>query len=324
MRKLIHYSPSLHGSNEYCSRMGEIISRFADVKNIETRKELALSLCRDGFFKKDTVVINWLENALISRNGRVTIRSLLRTLVIFGLVRLNFRQMIFVRHNYAPHACAPESKWLAEGLVNFLEGLCDKSIVHAPGTRGRSRTYVPHPLYKMENKSVLKSGNHYVIFGRLLRYKRIELLIEKISPEVEVHIIGDAPDKGYLHELQVLVSDRKNLHLKPGLMSGAEAELCIKQSRGVIINHVDENFIVSGSVIYSLSAHRKVFVIDTHVTRWLAEIAPSLIELAPNIDKLCESLLKSLKTIDSESDIRRIEVEFSDEVISSILQALIG
>lgn len=321
MRKLISFYPSLEGPNDYCARMGEIISQFADVKSIETRKELALEILHNGFFKKEIVIVSWLENALITQSGSITPYSLLRTLVIFGLVRLNFKQVIFVRHNYAPHACASAYKWLAEGFVNFIEGMCDRSIVHAPYSRGLPRTYVPHPIYKMTRKENESPGNHYVIFGRIMRYKRLEALLEKIPPGVEVHVVGDAPDKEYLRELELVVGDNKNIKLKPGYISGAEAESCIKGSRGVIVNHVDENFIVSGSAIYALSAHCMVYTLDTSVTRWLKELAPSLVILSRDIDGLCEALRRSEPT-------RRVnelgfEQALSDEEIGKKLQRVL-
>ena len=321
MRKIICFYPSLEGPNDYCARMGEIISQFADVKSIETRKELALEILQSGFFKKEIVIVSWLENALITQSGSITPYSLLRTLVIFGLVRLNFKQVIFVRHNYAPHACASNYKWLAEGFVNFIEGMCDRSIVHAPSSRGLQRTYVPHPLYKMESKVSESPGTHYVVFGRIMRYKRLETLLEKIPAGVEVHVVGDAPDKEYLRELELIVGDRKNIKLKPGYISGAEAESCIKGSRGVIVNHVDENFIVSGSAIYALSAHSMVYTLDTSVTRWLKELAPSLVILSRDIDGLCAALLRPMPShpkIDFD-----FEQALSDVAISKNLQRVL-
>lgn len=222
--------------------------------------------------KNDYIFFNWLEN-LIIRNGRFNVIGFSKAFLILTIFRLSLGRVVFVKHNNYPHDCCKDDIEKAKKAIRFFEKLANIVIVHSlPDTYGNN-VYVPHPLYKNISNSTLinKNNDTYVIFGRILPYKKIENVIEIFPVNKKLIIAGSCTDKEYLQKLKSISYLKENIEIIPKFLEENEIKSLVEESAGILITHNDDDMIVSGSFFYAMTLKSRVYALETPFFKWVEE-----------------------------------------------------
>lgn len=315
--KKIFYFPFSNDSNLYCERMQSILSRFGRISEIKKNKLILDAL---KFKRNDVLFLNWFENQIINKKGFVSYVNVVKILFYFILLRLIFRNFIFVRHNHYPHNCVRKDASKAIKIINFLEKIPHNVIVHSPTElKSENRYYIAHPLYSnsVERNHINYKSNSFVIFGRICRYKKIENVLRLFPDKMSLIIMGKSDDDEYLQELKEIIAGRNNIKIISEFVSDEKAKEIISNSQGLLITHNDDDMIVSGSFFYAMTIGSKVYCLSTPFFEWVKlEMGEQYIESYLDLEEMILSLeYKACKKETSKLSKKNPEELFGDEVI---------
>lgn len=327
MKYKITYFPINSGANSYPARMQNILSSIAEINKLDLKK-LAMEILKFNLSKNDMIILNWVESDLIGKNGFFSIKGVFKVLLKFIIFKIKFEQVVFVRHNIYPHKTNKTIGSKAEWVVDVLERLCTSVIVHSPVHVKNGNIYIPHPLYEYplcNNNSNSIDNNLFIIFGRIVEYKKYEQVIEFFPEEQKLLIAGDCEDSNYLKKIQDLVSNNDNITVSPFFLSDEQAKELISSTAGMIISHADDDMIVSGSFFYGLTLGIKMFAVATPFLTWVEGIlGEEVIQTFPDVKTLCEYIAtKPLRKKISAEKISEINDLFSDEKIRETFYSIL-
>ncbi|UUS57565.1 hypothetical protein MST16_16405 [Acinetobacter sp. YH16040_T] len=287
----IYYTPYSNGINSYTNRMVEILSRQGNVVRLN-RKNLFRKFLTLNY--NDVIVVNWLENNIVSRGGKISYWGFISTLFMFLFFRLFFKKFIFVKHNHYPHNCNENDIDLAIRMVCFLEKISTISVVHSMVEETENRQYIPHPLYFGGEINTVKNNNEtnaYIIFGSISRYKKIENILCKLPENINLIVAGKCVDLEYLKELKDLSFGRNNIEFITDYIADEDAIKLIKKCNGMIICHNDKDMIVSGSFFYAISVGSKVYCLENSFFKWASlNLGNEYIEIFENTDSMLQKI----------------------------------
>lgn len=315
----IYYWPFDNESNSYCERMKKLLSNFGSISKLNKKKLILNTI----FFKRqEFLVLNWFENDIVDNLGNLSVKGILKVFIYFIFFRAIFRNFIFVRHNHYPHNCLKENSFKAKRIIDFLERIPHKVIIHSPVEIEKlngNRIYVPHPLY--EEKKITSSVNIgkkiFVIFGRIVEYKKIDKVIQSFPDNLKLIIVGKCEDENYLAKLRKMIRNN-NIEIIDKFVSDKEAEDIIVNSQGLLITHNDDDMIVSGSFFYALTVGSKVYCLSTPFFEWVEkELGSEFVEVYNSLDLMNYALVKE----DDKKRVMKKDVNslFGDQVIINIL-----
>lgn len=268
----IAYHPFDVAENAYVSVMKSILSNIGHVTRPKTASKILLNLLTLSIVRSDVLILNWTENSLINKSGKVKISRILSLYAKTIIYRLAYKKILYVRHNNYPHNTNNRYITTAKSLISIYEKLFDSVVVHSGHLADNTHYYVPHPLYPTQSGKMhledVKNG--YLIFGRILRYKKILEFIDCLPSDTPLTVAGPAPDPEYL-SLLMKASIGKSITFIPKYISSTEAEILTKQSNGIVISNDEPDMIVSGSFFYSLSMNTPVYTIETQFIKWLKD-----------------------------------------------------
>lgn len=316
----IGYIPFENNENAYTARTVEILSRLGKVTKVPTLRELLRNPSSSKPGSYDFIIANWIENCIINQKGGLSAIGILKLILNITLMKALSRKTIFVRHNNYPHSSSTTTGPRAARIIDIVETFFDHVITHSGHNETSKRKYIPHPLYRHPDcikKTQNQPGNYFLIFGRILPYKKIETLIEAIPPNIKIVIAGSAPDKNYVEKLRSLATT-KEIQIIPEFISDEKAALLSRGSRGIVITHNDNDMIVSGTFFYSLSIGTPLYTISTPFTEWAYSTlkVPGL-HVSKDIPSLCTALALSAKPFQYLDATEQSEIEqlFGDIVI---------
>jgi glycosyltransferase involved in cell wall biosynthesis len=327
--RTIAFLPDYAIANAYALRMQEILSSFGRVEKLRT-KSRALGLLRGRLQRVDLVVVNWEENALVSRKTRgVSAAGAVRLLLKLVALKLFARRTMFVRHNHYPHMTRPKSSSIVRWLVDRYESLFDYVFVHSGaeleqpnGTR--KRHYLPHPLYRtvadtaQPAKPFALPERYFVTFGRIVPYKNTGNLMTAFPPSENLVVCGEVGNAEYAAALGEI--KRPNIFYRPGYVSEETAQSLVAGAQAVVLAHQSESTIVSGTFFYALSMQRHVFAVRTPFLDWIApRLGPDILTLADDVEHLCKLVETSKCGPWSEESRRIVQRELGDEAVRSAL-----
>ncbi|HCN3270896.1 TPA: hypothetical protein LZD73_006215, partial [Klebsiella michiganensis] len=202
-------------------------------------------------------------------------------------------------------------------------------VVHSPVYAKEGYEYIPHPLYRyplvIDNKKIDNCDNNkFIIFGRILEYKKFEVIIESFPTEQQLLIVGHCEDYDYLNKIKALILEKKNITILPSYLDDTTAKELIRSTGGLIISHADDDMIVSGSFFYGLTIGIKMFAVSTPFLKWAeAQFGADIIETFPDVESLCKRINKRpIREHISNGTISDINNFFSDETIASSFSRL--
>jgi len=184
---------------------------------------------------------------------------------------------------------------IATIITDIGEKLCHTKIAHSGHLTSKGYAYIPHPLYnlKLDTQYKPKFNNYYIMFGRIEHYKKIETIIKNWNLEETLLIAGSIGDESYLNELTSMAQG-KNIKFDARFIPDNEAANLVKDSKGVILAHADEDMIVSGSFFFAITLGVPVFAIENPFFNWLKqELKFKELYLSPTPEIIVASLTKS-------------------------------
>jgi glycosyltransferase involved in cell wall biosynthesis len=325
----IAYIPADNFTNTYTIRMRELLSAFGHLETFYFKARL-LRFLKGDFRRIDIAFVNWLENELIDINtGRVSWRGTIKLLIKTLLLKLAARQIVFVRHNLYPHAASNESARAARWIVDRYESLFDLVFIHSGADitaveNNRHRYYLPHPLYSLaidvarQVRPLNSPERYFLVFGRIVPYKRIESLIEHFPADQTLMVYGAVEDAGYAAKLAHI--HRPNVIFSPGYIPEDVAQTLVAGAQAVVISHAESNAMVSGTFFYALSLQCRVFAVRTPFLQWVSTRLPAdALVLGEDIPHLCRLISEGQDTRMSATTRYLIETEFGDAAVQSAL-----
>lgn len=294
MRK-IYYYPFHSDENQYCERMKCFFSKYGSVVALNKK-----NIFKNFFIRRtnDYVVVNWIENSIVEK-GNFSYFGFLKVLFLFIYLRIMFKGFIYVKHNNYPHACKSEEVAKTKLFLGLLEKIPKKTIIHSP-RQLKKEYYVPHPLYEdiSSDEKLNIENKRYVIFGRIVPYKKIEEVI-KIFPNCkELIIAGNCKDKEYLNQLQQLADGKGNVKILAKFWSDEEAKNLIRNSEAMLITHNDNDMIVSGSFFYGLTAQSRILSLKTPFLEWaVEELGSEHLKIFDSSNDMMQEILNEKETI---------------------------
>lgn len=219
------------------------------------------------------------------------------------------------------------AKRLILAFMNLVELLSNRVFVHSEAHVAPSRSYLPHPLYSFNSQENEKTESipfthYFVIFGRLKAYKGLDEFFKKLPKNINVVIVGSGDFDIQFHIVNE--SEKSNIHWIRNYVPDVELARILKKSLGTLIVSSSQTMILSGSVIFSLSAHTRIIALQSNTNLWLAEIfGTNVIRNYLSIEEMCEDLHKySLYTF-SEIEVKKIRDHFSeDKILKSFLRVM--
>ena len=318
----IGYTPFESSENAYTARTVEILSRLGTVTKAPTLRSFLRSPLSYRPNSYEFIIANWIENSIVNHKGRLSIVGVLKFVLNVLLFNVLSRKTIFVRHNNYPHQTSPAASAYAARIIDWAEMFFDYVVTHSGHNATPKRKYIPHPLYKHSHSAEFAQNqqeDYFLIFGRILPYKKIETLVEVIPENVRLVIAGSAPDKSYIEYLRGLAV-AKEIQLIAEFVSDERAAQLCKSSRGIVITHNDNDMIVSGTFFYALSLGIPLYTIATPFTEWACKTLeiPGL-HVAKDIQSLCDAMTLSTGPAKqlAASEQSKVEQLFGDEVIET-------
>ena len=328
----IGYLPYVEASVEkaYAVRMRELLSTFGSVVPYDGSARALFGAAFARTRRLACLVVNWTDNDLLDRTSReVALRKVVKLFARTIAMRLVARRLVFVRHNNHPHATAAGREADAERWVGRYERLFDAVVTHSGDERQRPRRYCPHPLYRrvasLPERTALDPlpAHYYVVFGRIVRYKRLEALIDAFPAGATLLVAGAIGDRAYADELAT--RERPNVLFRPGLLSEADAQAIVARSAALVISHADADVIVSASFFFAMTMRVPVIAVATPFLRWIApRVGPGLLRVEPDVEALCRSIgVEPVAPRDDEAA-RIVEREFGDAVVIEALRGALA
>ncbi|HBT4817021.1 TPA: hypothetical protein MB325_001027 [Klebsiella quasipneumoniae subsp. quasipneumoniae] len=306
--------------------MKEVLSRLGDVEKFSYRQVLT-----SPFKKKDLCVINWIDNQFLNEKGRVSIVGTLKVYLKIALLKIHCKKIAYVRHNVYPHSTHKDSIFTLTQMTNRLSRFFDITFVHSPKFLQSVEKYIPHPLYQYpltvdEHSTVQRDDDLYIIFGRIVRYKKIDEVIKLFPKNKRLLIAGFCEDKEYRDELTRLISGNSNVQLISKFLTDDEARKLVRSANAMIISHADDDMIVSGSFFYALSQRISIICVETPFMHWAEETLSNKVVLTcPSISKMCNVLSQNHSAyIYNDITISKINDLFSDDRIEYELTKLLS
>lgn len=313
----IAYFPFENESNRYTDNFKKILSRFGDIAEAPPLKRIFGTLTRPRF---DILILNWSDNNFVNpATGRVSVFGVIKEFVRIGIYNLISRKTIFVRHNIYPHNASEQSRDMVSRIIARYEKCFDLCWVHSGHLEEENRYYVPHPLYEIEEAGTTSveefalPERYFVVFGRLMEYKNIHRLLEILPSDMHLVVCGSCKDDAYKAKLQSLAGS--NVTLMAQFISDELARDLITASSGMVICHADDDMIVSGSIIYSISLGVPVFAIETPFIRWFHDTVNSNMVIAAGDFHDLVTYMREHQFSISESDVNISQSHFSDQSV---------
>lgn len=261
MKKILIF-PSKTKNNEYLNRMSEIFSKAG--------YEI-ISISVSGIMKsvgggEKYAYLNWVEN-------QTRQRGFLGLILIVGLISwlkiLRYR-IVWVQHNKRSHDVNSKYARALNDFAIYVIKICSDYVVcHGKKySRLGEVSYLPHPTYKksISNKESVEEIKNlptpfYLVFGRMLPYKKIEEFLLNCLP-CNLVIAGSFDDEYLAFIKNIVTQSKAKVEIIDRFVSDKELEELVENSESVLITNDGESSIVSGVVYHILSIGGSVFTVS--------------------------------------------------------------
>jgi glycosyltransferase involved in cell wall biosynthesis len=260
-----------------------------------------------------TCVANFIDLQLISSDGKMHLSGLISYLKNVLKLRLISKKLVYVRHDIYPHWSRGKSQALAKAVIDLSEVMAfHRVLVHSKHYQGRSRKYVPFPIYEFEEPLPETSPSDALIYlGGFGSYKCLDSLIEAWDRPSRLILAGECQDESYLGTLKALAQG-KNVEFVNHRLSDDEAMRLVRSCTAMIVPHALPSYIVSSTLYFGLSCGVPVICIQSsHSRELVSQGFPGII----NIESLAELAhldLEAIKAID------RNEIEAATKALCNL------
>ena len=228
----------------------EYVVKFVNIRKLKFRNQKNL----------DTIILNWYENLIIKKKGgAISFFRLVVAILFFIKIKLLYKNIYYIKHNYYPHNLSKFDTYISRLIIKTFVFFSDKKITLSPHLQ-KNYFYLPHPLYKINDASYKSTGNYFVCFGLISKYKNIDKIIKNWNGDFKLVILGKCNNRNYFNYIFKL-SVGKNIEFINTFKNDLFCQNLILNSKGVI-NCNDNSNIVSGTFFYSILLGIPVFSLN--------------------------------------------------------------
>lgn len=286
--KNILFIPKSVTENEYLNNMADVFRSLGyEVSYFSFRNFIK------GAFRNNFIFVNWLENQ--TRNSGVLGLVLISGFIILSKIFLY--KLVYVRHNKISHNVVSGFDVRLNKIAIFLLGKVSKVVIcHGMQyAKDNGLSYVPHPCYfeheclpVMYNEAALESikipsdiSQRMLIFGRIQRYKLIDLLLCDIDAKQKVVIAGVCDPEYKLELMQIINNRGLDVVFFDQFVKDDALNYLITASMCVVISTSGSSCIMSGAIIHALNLGAKVVVTDERFINELPlDVRPSIVHMS--------------------------------------------
>lgn len=217
----------------------------------------SLKVLFESLWNRYPVILNWIEDKPYGSklNGLSRFITFLKCALLIFASAIFFSKKISIKHNFKPHN--------SKGKAVYFS--CLRSLMRKIGYRFVSlENYegggLLHPLYLddelMNDHSISRNNGplSFLFFGAVKRYKGLELILNSWPIDKHLKVLGKCDDQRYKSELRQIISDRGlNVTWFDEFLPIEELNDELGSANFVIMNHLDNSMISSGSFYHAIS-----------------------------------------------------------------------
>lgn len=240
---------------------------------IKTWREVFFKLKYPSLWKKDILILNFLENMPLYNPKFL---KFVTALILLFVAKITTRKIVWVRHNFNPHEDSRNIYYKL--LLKILDRVSDVKVAHRPVSKLKIDKVVQHPLYNLDLKVNGYRANSdkpiFIYFGVIKEYKGIPELVSKWPENVQLQIYGKCNDSVLLKRIFDIVANKSNITWRNEFLERDELDIVIAKADYVVIPHVDNSMIVSGAIFHSMSLGTNLLIKDSEFARWCVSVYP--------------------------------------------------
>lgn len=321
----IAFLPESDG-NQYIARMQGLLSSFGVVEKPMGLKRALLHLVATWSKPYDILWLNFTDNEIINASGGIGLWKTAKLFARAAVMTALSKKSVFVRHNHFPHATAEKYAMRAKKTVDAYEKLFDTVVTLSGAEAKGNKIYCPHPLYKLEAGDAELPfelpAEFYLVFGRVVPYKKIEKLIPVFPKSKALVVAGASSDKAYTEMLSAFNQD--NFFFYPGRLAEAQVQTLLKKCKAIVISHADKDMIVSGTFFYAMTLGKPVFAVETDFFKWVQQRMPAgSLYLAHDVSELAK-LIEATPVKDINVSGSEVQQELGDEAVLNVLHRILA
>ncbi|WP_297532760.1 MULTISPECIES: hypothetical protein [Thalassolituus] len=244
----LYYYPKGDGSNDYLNSCRRIWSYCG----FESKP---LGGFRENFFnirnREELLILNWFEDRI--GGSKRPYMALLKSILLMIVLRLRFRKIVWVRHNYYPHSKFKIKHHIL--LVRLLRRISDVALVHRHGLSKDFR-YASHPLYSSESVQTKNRDRDidFLYFGAVKGYKGLVELLEDWPVEKSLCMLGRSDDLSLTKHIGEVINKRKlDVTWQNSFIEYDQLCHYIARSKYVVLPHNPNTMIVTGAFYHAIS-----------------------------------------------------------------------
>jgi hypothetical protein len=280
--------------NNYLENIKSIINSKSNVEKFPSYQKFWTLF---SLKEKDVLVLSWVED------GASQYRLLFWCIHLL-VARLLFKKIVWIRHNFRPHRHNNLKKY--KFMCFFLDKICHLKMTHRP-IKGYG--YLPHPTYVNDTNLALNAARDidYLYFGIIKRYKGITDLLLTWPKEKKLAIRGLCEDKLLNEEILSIVKERDlDVDYINGFLTNTELDTLLSKTKVVVLPHLDNRMIVSGSFYHAASFGANVMLRDGDFFNYLVQKFPFVSTLGDFSREMTAPL----------EIVKMLEIECGDKAIS--------
>lgn len=313
-----YISPFTNNTNAYIELHKQTLKDVGyDVKPLNFKALFSVELL-DVLSSSNLLVFHWLETRVFQWSkgkSKVSIIGLFQVLIYMVVIFLSRAKTIYVVHDHSVHDTLGCNKKLSVFFIRTIARISKLRVVHDPSYEDIYKAhYIPHPLYweqdilSADSRITNAPTNQAILFGivgAIRPYKSIDEVLSVWPQNARLLIRGKALES-YRALLQSIMMNRSlnNVELTTGFMSKQELDSVINNLDVLIIPHLSESMLVSGSFFEAIGRVKFIVARTSPFLRWAAKEFDGiyLFNHAQELCEIVERLSKTSNNVDMEKN----------------------
>jgi len=247
--------------NPYLDNLINSVNKKIQFDNYYTASKTGLFDLLNYIFRIDILLINWLEDVMDKRGGRL--QWIFFRAILVPILRIRKVKIIWILHNNLSHSTNKIK--IKRRIFNYCFKLSTLIITHAKdGVRiikenrkdkTNNTLYIPHPVNSSTRNNSDKKDIDILIWGSISPYKGIHEFITQVKTNsylksLRITIAGKIRDKNYKTLLTENLSD--NISLLDKQLSLDELHQYLANSKIILFIYSTNSILSSGALMDSL------------------------------------------------------------------------
>ncbi len=321
-RRSLYVYPEDIMSNEYLLNLKSLLTAAGfEVKGISEFRN-------DKDKKESTVLFSWIEDRVCRRHWRFSTQRFREALLALLAAKFSGAKIVWIKHNYKPHDFNEVpliSKVYYRIMLFLIKRFSEVKLVHSSrfAEINNKYDYIPHPLYKVtESSNEMPRDIPFLIFGKLMKYKQIDRVLEHWPQGAPLLIAGKPESVKYENTIKGIIAKREltKVTFNANFISNEELDQLLKRTSCVVVSNKGQSMLASGVVIHALSYRCSILATENNFTKELVE-AGLPINLLPDFTAITREI-NQVKPVTSEHS-RLIEKLYGNDAIIEKLKSFV-